>query len=149
MKTCDVSHQIIESVTCNTSCAVKVDSVKALHNICMIRNFEIRNNRLTEFLDLYVFAVIFTDRYRWINDVRDNHHVLEKFFFYFFFSCGKFLNASSGSSYLFLNFFCFFSLALSHKSTNLFGNFVSLCTKSFYFLFDLSVLFVQFQNFVY
>ena len=89
MKTCNVSHQIIESITCNTSCAVKIDSVKVLHDICVIRNFEIRNNRLTEFLDFYVLTVIFTDRYRRINDVRDNHHILQKLFLNLFFSLGK------------------------------------------------------------
>ena len=29
------------------------------------------------------------------------------------------------------------------------GNFISFCTKSFYFLFDFSVFFVKLQNFVY
>ena len=60
MKACDITHQIIESVTGNTSCAVKIDSIKILHDICMIRNFKIRNNRLTKFLNLYVLAVVFT-----------------------------------------------------------------------------------------
>ena len=149
MKSCDISHQIIESVTCNTSCAIQIDSVKAFHNICVIWNFIIRNNRLTKFLDFYVFTVIFTNRYRWINDVRDNHHVFEKFFFYFFFSCRKLINSCTRCSHLFLNLFCLFTFALTHQCADLFGNLVSLCSESFYFLLDLTVFFVQFDNLVY
>ena len=148
MKTCDVSHQIIESVTCNTSCAVKIDSVKALHDICMIWNFEIRNNRLTEFLDLYVLAVIFTDRYRRIDDVRDYHHVFQKLFLNLFLSLGKFLDTCSGCSNLFFNLFCLFSFSLAHKSTDLFGDLVSLSTESLNLLLNLSVLFIKFENLV-
>ena len=63
MKSCDVAHKIIESVACNASCAVKVDSFKALHNVGMIGNFKIGNNRLAEFFYFNVFAVIFSDGY--------------------------------------------------------------------------------------
>ena len=114
----------------------------------MIWHFKIRNNRFTKLLDFYVLAVIFTDRYRWINDIRNYHHIFEKFFLYLFFSCGKFFNTGSGSSYLFLYFFSFFFLSLCHQCTDLFGNFISLCTKSFYFLFDLAVFLIQLQNLV-
>ena len=148
MKSCDIPHQIIETITSNTSCAIKVDSVKSFHDFCMIRNFEVRNNRFTKFLNLNVLAVIFTNRYRWVNDIRDYHHILQKLFLNFFLSLGKFLNTLTGSCNLFLNFLCFILLSLAHKSTNLFGNFISLCTKSFYFLFDLAVFLIQLQNLV-
>ena len=113
MKSCNIAHQIVESVTSNTSCAVKIDSVKSFHNLCMIWNFEVRDNRLTEFLNFYVLAVIFTNRYRWINDVRDYHHIFQKLFLYFFLSLGKLLDTLAGRSNLFLNFLSLFSLALA------------------------------------
>ena len=47
-----------------------------LHDIGMIRNLEIRYKRIAEFLDLYVLAVVFTDRYAGIDDVRNGHHDL-------------------------------------------------------------------------
>ena len=142
MKSCNISHQIVEAITCNTSCAVQINSVKVFHNLCMVWDFIIRNYRLAESLDFYVFAVIFSNRYGRIDNVWNNHHVFEKFFFYFFFSCRKFINSCTGCSNLFLNFFCFFAFSLSHQSTNLFGDFISFCSESFYFLFDFSIFFV-------
>ena len=148
MKACDITHQIIESVTGNTSCAVKIDSIKILHDICMIRNFKIRNNRLTKFLNLYVLAVVFTDRYRRIDDVRDYHHIFQKLFLNLFFSLRKFLNTSSRCSNLFFDLFCLFSFSLAHKSTDLFGDLVSLSTESLNLLLNLSVFFIKFENLV-
>ena len=148
MKSCDITHQIIKSITCNTSCTVKIDSVKIFHNFCMIWNFVIRNNRLTKFFNFNVFAVIFTNRNRWIDDIRNNHHIFQKFFFYFFFSCRKFINTRTGCCNLFLYFFCFFAFALSHQCTDLFGNFISFSSESFDFLFDFSVFFVQRDYFI-
>ena len=60
MKSCDISHQIVESVTCNTSCAVQINSVKVFHNFCMIWNFVIRNNWFTKFFNFNILAVVFT-----------------------------------------------------------------------------------------
>ena len=79
----------------------------------MIRNLKIRNNRLTVFGNFHIFRIILTDRYTWINDIRNYHHIFEKFFLYLFLSCGKFFNTGSGSSYLFFYFFCFFFFALA------------------------------------
>ena len=42
----------------------------------MIWDLKIRYYRLTETLNFYVLAVIFTDRYAWIDDVRNGHHDL-------------------------------------------------------------------------
>ena len=61
MKTCDISHQIIETVSCNFSRCVKVDTIKTIHDICVIWDFKIRNDRFAEFFDLHVAAVIFSD----------------------------------------------------------------------------------------
>ena len=149
MQSRNISHQIIKSVSCHFSCTIQIDSIESFHNFCVIWNFKIRNNRLTKALQFHIFTVIFSNRNRWINDIRNYHHIFEKFFLYLFLSCGKFFNTGSGSSYLFLYFFSFFFLSLCHQCTDLFGNFISLCTKSFYFLFDFAILFVQFQNFIH
>ena len=76
MNSCDVTHQVIESVSGYLSCCIKVDAVETLHNVCVIWNLEIRNNRLAKFLDLYVAAIVFSDWNGRINDVRDGHHNL-------------------------------------------------------------------------
>ena len=149
MQSCDVSHQVIESVSGNFSCTVKVDTVERFHDFCMVWDFKIRNNRLTEAFDLYVFAVIFSDRHRRIDDVRDNHHVCFQFFFYFSFFCGKFVDTISTCCYLTFYFLCLFFFTLFHQAADLFGQFVSFCTQSFYFLFDLTVSLVQLQYFIY
>jgi len=148
VEACNVAHQIIESVSCNFSCCIQIDSVEGLHNVGVIRDFKIRYNRLAEALCFYVLAVIFSDRYGRIDDVRDHHHDLLDFFFYFFFSCRKSLDAGTVNSYLFLYFLSLFSLALAHQCADLFGDFVSFCTKCLYFLFDVTVFFVQLDDFI-
>ena len=61
MNSCDIPHQIIKSVSGNLSGSIEINSVKTLHNIRMIWDFEIRNIWITEFFDLHVAAVIFSD----------------------------------------------------------------------------------------
>ena len=126
MKSGNISHQIIKSVSCNSSGTVQINSIKVFHDFCVIRDLKIRNNRLSEFFNLNVFTIIFSNRYCRINDIRNYHHILQKLFFYFFFSCRKFINTCSGSSHLLFNFLCLFAFSLSHQSANLFGNFISL-----------------------
>ena len=74
MKACDVAHKVIETVSGNTSCGIKIDAVKAFHDVCVIRNLEIGNNGLTEPLNLNVLGIVFSDGYRRIDDVRYRHH---------------------------------------------------------------------------
>ena len=76
MKSCDIAHQVIETISSYLSGTVQIDAVKFLHNLGVVRDLEIRYNRLAEALDLYVLAVVFTDRNTRINDVRDGHHNL-------------------------------------------------------------------------
>ena len=114
----------------------------------MIWNFEIRNNRLTESLNFYVFTIILTNRYRWIDDIWDNHHVLFQFIFYFFLFFGKFIDTSIALCNFLLQSFCFFDFFLSHHCSDFLRSFVLLCAKCFYFLFDFSVSLVQFNYFI-
>ena len=76
MQSCNVSHQIVEAVSSNLSSALKINAVKAFHDICMIWNLKIRNDRLAKLLDLDVAGIVLADRYGWINDVWNVHHDL-------------------------------------------------------------------------
>ena len=149
MQSCNISHQIVESISCHSSCSIKVNSVKRFHNLCMIRDFKIRNNRLSKSLYLNIFTVIFSDRYRRINNIWNDHHILFDLFFYLFFFFRKFIDSSVTLCYFLFQCFCFFKLLLSHHCTNLFGGFIFLCTKCLYFLLDFSVSFIQFDHFIY
>ena len=129
MNSCNISHQIIETISGNFSGCVKVNTIKTLHNICMIWNFEIRNYRLTELFNLYIAAVIFSNRNRWINDVWNCHHNLCNLFRQFLLLCLKFAKTCCIGCNLCLNFLSFFLLSLCHQSTDLLGNFIFICTK--------------------
>ena len=87
MKSCNIAHKIIETITCNLSSRIKVNTIKLLHNLCMIRYFKIWNYWFTELFNLYIFTVIFTYWYWWINNVRNCHHNLSNFFIKFCFFC--------------------------------------------------------------
>ena len=76
VQTGNVTFQIIKTVSGYFSCTVKVDTIKFFHDFCMIWDLEIRNNRLTKTLNFYVLAIIFSNRDRRINDVRNGHHDL-------------------------------------------------------------------------
>ena len=77
MESRDVAHQIIEAVAGYAACAVQIDAVESIHNIGVIRNIKIRNNRLTVLLDLHIVSIIGSDRNRRIDDIGDHHHILE------------------------------------------------------------------------
>ena len=126
MKSCNISHQIIESISCHSSGTVKINTIETLHNLGMIRNFKIRNYRLTVSLYLYVLSIILSNRNARINDVRNGHHDLGYFLIQFFFFYRQFFQFFGISCNLFFYRFCLFLFALTHQSTNLFGNFVLL-----------------------
>ena len=72
MKSCNISHKVIESISGYFSGTFKVDSIKAFHNICMIWNFVIRYDRLTEFFNFNILAVVFSNWYRRIDNIWNN-----------------------------------------------------------------------------
>ena len=76
MQAGDVSHQIIEAVSGHPAGAVQIDAVEGFHDVRMIGHLEIRDHGLAEALQLHVFGIIFADRDRRIDDVRDDHHLL-------------------------------------------------------------------------
>ena len=148
MNSCDVSHQIIETVSCNFSCSIEINSIKTFHNICMIWNLEIRNNRLAKLLDFYVAAIVFSDRYGWINDVWNSHHDLGDFLGKLLLLCLKLSQTSCILGYFCLYFLCFFLLPLCHQCTNLLGNLVFIGTKLICFCLCGTRLCVQFNHFI-
>ena len=76
VKSGNIAHQIVEAVSCYSSGSIQINAVKTLHDICVVGDLKIRNHWLTELLDLYIFTVILTDGYAWIDDIWDGHHDL-------------------------------------------------------------------------
>ena len=91
MQSGNIAHQVIETVSGNLSGAVQINAVETLHDLGMVRDLEIRNYRLTESLDLHVLAVILSDGYAGIDDVRDGHHDLQDLLIQLFFLLGQLL----------------------------------------------------------
>ena len=135
MKSCNIAHQIIETVSGNSSCCIKIQSVKAFHYICMIRNLKIGNNRLSEFFDLYIACIILSYRNRGINDIGDNHHDLCDLFLEFFFHRLKLCKSLCKFCHFLLYSLCLFFLSLSHKSSDFLGDLVSLISQIIGFCF--------------
>ena len=149
MDSCSIAHQVIETVTTGTSCALLVQTVQTIQNICMIRNLKIRNYGLTKLLDLYVLAVILTDRNGLINNVGDDHHDLGNLFLQFGLGSFQFCQTLCTCSYFCLLGFCLFLLALTHQCTDLFGDTVSGSTQIICLLLCLSALGIQCNHFIY
>ena len=149
MDSCSIAHQVIETVTTGTSCALLVQTVQTIQNICMIRNLKIRNYGLTKLLDLYVLAVILTDRNGLINNVGDDHHDLGDLLLQFGLGSFEFSQALCTGSYFCLFGFCLFLLALTHQCTDLFGDTVSGSTQIICLLLCLSALGIQCNHFIY
>ena len=145
---CDVAHQIVESVSGNLSCCVKINTVKTLHNVCVIWNLEIRNNRLTKLLNLYVATIVFSDRNGRINDVRDSHHNLGNLFRQFLLLCLKLRQTGCVCSNLSLDSLSLFLLALCHQSTDLLGDLVLVCTKLISLCLCGTCLCIQLNHFI-
>ena len=129
MKPCNISHKIIESIAGYFAGTVQINAIKALHNLCMIRNLKIRNHRIPIFLNLHILTVIFSNGNTRINDIRNRHHNLCYFFIQLFFLCGQLLQAGSICSHFLFYFFCFIFLALPHQCTNLLGKLIPLRPK--------------------
>jgi len=81
----NIAHQIVKSVSCHLACSIQINAVKTLHDLGVIRDLKIRNNRFAKLLDLHIAGIILADRYGRINDVRDRHHDLGNFLLKFLF----------------------------------------------------------------
>ena len=148
MKSCDVSEQIVESVSGNASCRIHIDSVKGLHNIRVVRNFKIRNLRLTESLNFYILAVIFSDRDGRIDDIGNDHHSLPDFLVHNLLTVFKLGNSLSRISNLCLDCHCFILFPLTHQLSDFLGNLIALSLKCFLLLKKFSSLFIKLDDFI-
>ena len=149
MDSCCITHQIIETITAGTSCTLLIQTVQTIQDICMIRNLKIRNYGLAEFLDLYVLAVVLTDRHRFINDIGNDHHDLGDLLLQFGLGSFQFSQTLCTGRYFCFLGFCLFLFALTHQCTDFFGNTVSGCTQIICFLLCLSALGIQCDHLIY
>ena len=72
----DVAQQVVEAVAGHAACSVHVDAVKALHDLGVVRDGEIRHDRLTEALSLDIVGVVRADRYAGVDHLGDGVHDL-------------------------------------------------------------------------
>ena len=149
MKSGDVAHKIVETVSGNLSGAVKVDAVEAFHYIRVVGYLKIGNNGLAELLDFHVFAVILADGNRRVDDVRNCHHDLFDSFLNVPFLFRKLVYPVGVFSDLGLHLLGAFFVALCHKSADLLGELISVGAESLNFLLDASVFGVKLDNFVH
>ena len=125
MKPGNISQQIIESVSGNTTGSIHVDPIKTFHDLRMVWDLKFRDGCLTESLNFHIAGVIRSDRYRFIDHLRDDHHDLLDLFcqsaFFFF----QFRQPSCILLDLLLQGICFFQfgrilLSLTHQHAYLF-----------------------------
>ena len=129
METCNISHEIIEAVSCYLSCGVKVDAVHLFHNIRVIGNLKIGNVRLAEAFKLHIFAVVLSHGNGGVDDIGNSHHYLFDLFSKLGLLSFKLCKAVAEACYLSLCFLSLVLFALSHKSAYLFGDLVSVCSQ--------------------
>ena len=114
----------------------------------MVRNREIRHDRLAETLNLNVFAVVFADRHAGIDDIRDRHHDLEDLLVELFFLrfCGDELIGLCLD--LCLDLLSLSLLALAHQRTDLLGELISGSAQAVGLLLRSAFFGVQFDDFI-
>ncbi len=128
MESCDVAFQIIESVSGNSSRGIEIDTVKTLHNLCVIGNFKIRHERIAESLKLNILRIIFSDRDLIRDHLRNDHHVLVDNFLSLFLNLIQLLKPLCIGSDLLLDSLGFFLPAFFHQHADLLAETVSLRT---------------------
>ena len=129
MQSRNIAHQIIKTVSSYPACRIHVNAMKPLHNFRMIGNLKIRYNRIPISLYLYIFSVIFPDRHRRINDIRNRHHVLFDLFAQIIFFCFQFGKSCRACCHLGFLRLGLLLLSLYHQSADFFGNLISLCAN--------------------
>ena len=72
----NIAHEIVKSVAGDAARGVEIDAVKALHDLRVVRDREIRHDSLAEALHLDVAAVVRAERHAGVDDLRDGEHDL-------------------------------------------------------------------------
>ena len=143
MQTCNIAHQVIEAIAGYFTSAVQIDAMQIFHNFGMIGNVKFRNHWLAKALQLYVLAIIFTDRNTGINNIGQSHHDLFHFLRQFGFHLLQLCQACRSLGHLLLHLLSLFLQALRHQTTDLFRDLVTVCTKIICLLFHLTAFGIQ------
>ena len=72
----DVAQQVVEAIAGHAACGVHINAVEALHDLGVVRDGEIRHDRLTEALSLDVVGVVRADGYAGVDHLGDGVHDL-------------------------------------------------------------------------
>ena len=76
MQACNVAQQVVEAVTGHAACGVHIDAVKALHDLGVVRDGEIRHNGLAEALGLHVIGIVRADGHAGVDHLGNGVHDL-------------------------------------------------------------------------
>ena len=148
MEPCNIAHEVVKTVSGDAARGIEVKPVETLHDIAVIGNFKIRNDRIAEPLHLDVFAVVLSDRDGGIDDIRNGHHDLCDLFVQL-----RFLGFQRGER---LGIFChllfgFLGLglfALRHVCADQLGDLIAVCAQSIRLAFCLAVFLVESNDLV-
>ena len=149
MKSCNISHQIIEAISGNLSGAVKVKPLEPFHNFRMIRNLKIRRHRFSILLHFHIFTVVFSNGNGRINNIGNNHHNFCDLFLQLSFQLLQFCQTFCPCIYLGLYCLRFFFLSLAHQRANLLGQLLALSPEGIRLLLGFSGLDIQFHHLIH
>ena len=76
VQACNVAQQVVEAVTGHAARGVHIDAVKALHDLGVVRDGEIRHNGLTEALSLHVIGIVRADGHAGVDHLGNGVHDL-------------------------------------------------------------------------
>ena len=149
MQSRDISLEVIEAVAGDPSGGIQIDTVKALHDLCVIRNLKIRHDRIAELLQLDIFGIILADRNLVRDHLRDDHHVLVDDFLRLFLDAVQFLQSLRVCRHLLLQSLGLFPFSFLHQRADLFADRVFLRTDAVSLCLCLSGLCILGDHFVY
>ena len=149
----DVSHEVVKAVAGDTAGGIHVNAVEALHNLGVVGDGEVGNDRLAEALDLDIAAVVRTDGNGVVNDVRDGEHDGADALAHRGGSLLKLGQTVGIGLDLRLDLFGFFQFArillrLTHQHADLLGQRISRSTKVIALGESGTVLHIELQNLV-
>ena len=76
VQACNVAQQVVEAVTGHAACGVHIDAVKALHDLGVVRDGEIRHDRLAEALCFHVVGIVRADGHAGVDHLGNGVHDL-------------------------------------------------------------------------
>ena len=126
MQARDVALEVVEAVARGAARRIQVDAVKRLHDVNMIRDFIIRNDRVAKALKLDVLGVVLADRDRGVDDIRNDHHAAADFLLILLLVRLELLHLVRHGLDLGLDLFGLILQALGHQAADLLGLLVAL-----------------------